>query len=239
LENRTGIVMQVAKLDTTATGRPGAGRRIRGLDADQRRAQRRDQLLDAALELFAAQGYQNTSIEQICVAAYVGTKSFYEVFDSREGCYLALLQRISNQAFAIMMATLDEAPDREEEATPVLIGAFAHALVDDRRVAKVTFGEGGAISPASERQRRANRRWAASFIEAIWQRYGHTDDGSAHDVAIGLIGGLFDILADWQIDADPGDPTAVHVLVAKLIRFYDTVQAGLGYVPVPASPPRI
>ena len=41
-------------------------RRIRGLDAEQRRDQRRRQLLESALELFAGQGYQNTSIEQIC-----------------------------------------------------------------------------------------------------------------------------------------------------------------------------
>ena len=58
-------------------------RTIRGLDAEERRAQRRAQLLDAALELFAANGYLNTSIEQLCQAAYVGTKAFYEVFDSR------------------------------------------------------------------------------------------------------------------------------------------------------------
>lgn len=39
------------------------GRRIRGLDAEQRRAQRRAQLLTAAFDLFARDGYVNTSIE--------------------------------------------------------------------------------------------------------------------------------------------------------------------------------
>ena len=75
-------------------------RTIRGLDAEQRRAERREQLLDAALKLFAANGYLGTSIEQICSTAYIGTKSFYELFSSREECYLALLQRTSQALMA-------------------------------------------------------------------------------------------------------------------------------------------
>jgi len=47
--------------------------------------------LTAAFELFARDGYVNTSIEQICQTAYVGNKAFYELFDSKEDCYLALM----------------------------------------------------------------------------------------------------------------------------------------------------
>ena len=64
-------------------------RTIRGMDAEQRRAQRREQLLAAAFELFARDGYANTSIEQICQTAYVGNKAFYDLFDSKEDCYIA------------------------------------------------------------------------------------------------------------------------------------------------------
>lgn len=78
------------------TSVPG-GRRIRGLDAEQRRAQRRDQLLTAAFDLFAQDGYVNTSIEQICQTAYVGNKAFYELFDSKEDCFLALLNQIGDR----------------------------------------------------------------------------------------------------------------------------------------------
>ena len=66
------------------TGVTSAGRRVRGLDADQRRKQRRDQLLATTLDLLAAKGYQSVSIEQICQTAYVSTKSFYELFDSKD-----------------------------------------------------------------------------------------------------------------------------------------------------------
>ena len=210
-----------------------AGRRIRGLDADQRRALRRDALLDAALDLFAEQGYLGTSIEQICQRAYVGTKSFYEVFDGRESCYVALLRRIVEQTTARMVRVLEGAPDDEAEATRILIEAFAHSFVDDVRLAKVTFGEGSAITPAAERQRRANRRWAAAFIGSIWLRYG-VGSGRTSGIAAGVVGGLFEIVADWVHDADVTDEHAIATLISDLISFYGATRAGMELsVPTP------
>jgi len=205
-------------------------RRIKGLDADERRAQRRSQLLDAALDLFAANGYLNTSIEQLCQSAYVGTKAFYEVFESREDCYIALLRQITEQLSDRMVDVLQQAPEDEAQASRMLVAAFAHGLVDDPRVARVTFGRGSAVSPDVERQRRLNRRWAASFIESIWRRYGITGDGmdvDPHRMAIGVIGGMFDLIADWLLDSDPANPDHLAALVTDLTDFYQTIQAGL------------
>ncbi|MFI5709645.1 TetR/AcrR family transcriptional regulator [Kribbella sp. NPDC051620] len=215
------------------------GRVIRGLTAEQRKAERREQLLDAALDLIAAHGYLGTSIEQICSTAYVGTKSFYEVFDNREDCYVALLQRTSERLMADMMAVAARAEGNERQAVPGIVAAFAHALLDDPRVAKVTFGQAGGISKTVERQRRTNRRWAAGFLEQIWDRYDEVPDSAEeldrdesdlhtrHAIAIGLVGGLFDLIADWLLDADPSVPDQVEALIEDLTSFYITVRRGL------------
>ncbi|MGW1056271.1 TetR/AcrR family transcriptional regulator [Streptomyces sp. NPDC002521] len=217
----------------SASGDP-AGRRIRGLDAEQRRDQRRRQLLDAALELFAAQGYANTSIEQLCQHAYVGTKGFYEIFDSREACYVALLQDVTARLETVVTGRLREAPAEARQGERLLVAAFAHALVDDPRLALVTFGQAGAVSPAVERQRRTNRRRAAGFVEQVWQHYralgsGHPirTDLDPHRVAIGLVGGMFDLVADWLLDADPTDQDQVVTLVHDLQDFYEVVRTGV------------
>jgi AcrR family transcriptional regulator len=213
----------------------GPGRRIRGLDAEQRRLRRRSQLLDAALDQFAAHGYHRTSIEQICRVAFVSTKSFYESFESREACYIALLQRSTEQIAGAVAAQFQDAPESEADAEQRIIAAFAHALVDDPRFARVTFGGAGGISPAVEAQRRTNRRWAAGFLQEIWAYYGATapeTDGDAstadiQSVAIGTIGGLFDIVADWLQDSDPADAGAVDDLIERLTAFYRVLRAGL------------
>ncbi|MEU5398334.1 TetR/AcrR family transcriptional regulator [Streptomyces sp. NPDC005963] len=207
----------------------GKGRRIRGLDAAERRARRREDLLDAALELFSAQGYQDTSIEQICKHAYVGTKSFYEVFTGKEALYLALLDRIVKDVTERLTTALEALGDNQDEgeAARALIRHFADAFVDDVRVARVTFGEGRAVTPLVEAQRRTNRRWAASFVESAWRRLGIVAGPQSRAVAMGLIGGLFDIIADWLLDAGTAEPADRTSLQAGLDRFYTVISSGL------------
>ncbi|QNE21023.1 TetR/AcrR family transcriptional regulator [Kribbella qitaiheensis] len=212
------------------------GRLIRGLDADERRAERREQLLDTALDLFAANGYINTTIEQICSTAFIGTKSFYEVFENREACYLALLQRTSERLEEEMVAVARQGAGNEKQALPALIAAFAHGLMDDPRVARVTFGIAAGISSTVERQRRTNRRWAGDFLEGIWDRYDGVlpakqdaaDKRMRHAVAIGLVGGLFDLISDWLLDANLKSASELETLIDDMTTFYITVRRGLG-----------
>jgi DNA-binding transcriptional regulator YbjK len=69
-------------------------RTIRGPDTDQRR----EQLLAAAFELFARDGYANASIEEICQTAYVGNKVFSP-------------ERIENQVAQAMQESADADED--------------------------------------------------------------------------------------------------------------------------------
>jgi AcrR family transcriptional regulator len=206
-------------------------RTIRGLDATQRRAERREQLLDAALKLFAANGYLGTSIEQICSTAYIGTKSFYELFASREECYLALLKRTSERLEEEVAGAAFQATGNEREAAPRMLETFVHALVDDPRITKVTFGMASGISEAVERQRRTNRRWAAGFLVQLWDRYDgpppEEQQAVRHSVAIGLIGGIFDLISDWLLDVDFNDQNQVQNLIDDITTFYITVRRGL------------
>src|ERR1700676_4009686 len=87
--------------------------RTRGLDAEQRREQRREKLLVGAFELFARDGYANTSIEEICQTAYVGNKAFYDLFESKEDCYIALLRQVSEQIEAQVAQAMRESIDAD------------------------------------------------------------------------------------------------------------------------------
>lgn len=61
-----------------------APRRYRGITASERRAQTRERLLEAGLELFGTQGYADTSIRAVSTAASMNSRYFYESFSSRE-----------------------------------------------------------------------------------------------------------------------------------------------------------
>ncbi|WP_063016244.1 TetR/AcrR family transcriptional regulator [Nocardia niwae] len=215
---------------STSAARPAASparRRIRGLDAEQRSAQRRGLLLDAATELFAEQGYSGTSIEQICQRAYVGTKGFYDHFESKEACYIALLEQVTGQ---IQQRVADVAAATAEASWPervaAIVGAFVHAITEDARLGKVTFGEAGGISPVVERQRRANRRWAAAFLDQHWPEAAArvVDEPRRRQIlALATVGGIFELVTDWLHSDHPQDSSA---LIDDLTSFVTVVQAG-------------
>ncbi|MFD4460404.1 TetR/AcrR family transcriptional regulator [Nocardia sp. NPDC058480] len=205
-------------------------RRIQGLDAEQRRARRREQILAAAFDLIAAEGYVNTAIEQICQTAFVGNKAFYELFESKEDCYLALLQQQSERAQDMVATALSESSGDRDNVVAAVIGAFAHSMVDDPRVAKVTFGEASGISAKVEQQRRVNRRWAAQFLEILWRENGFVPPEEIgvdlHALAVSTIGGLFENVADW-LHTDAGATGEIDVLIRDLMAFIEIVHLGL------------
>ncbi|WP_268929814.1 TetR/AcrR family transcriptional regulator [Nocardia coffeae] len=205
--------------------------RTRGLDAEQRSVRRRRKILDAAMDLFAKHGFWSTSIEHICQSAYVGTKAFYEHFESKEACYRALLDQVTahtQQHVAERAAAVAELP--WSQRSPVVIAAFVHAIADDPRVAAVGFGQAGGISPAVERQRRGYRRWAAAFLDAQWS--GDPDPEPDRQrrrlaLALGAIGGLFELVTDWLCHHDDGGcPDTLQSLIEDLDRYITAVDAG-------------
>jgi AcrR family transcriptional regulator len=207
-----GLALEFGAMAAPRTSAQTKPRRIRGLDADQRREQRREQLLAAAFDLFARDGYANTSIEQICQTAYVGNKAFYDLFDIEE---------------QVAQAMRESADADEEETVRRVLAAFAHTLVDDPRVAMVTFGVAAGISPRVEAQRRENRRWAASFIEAFWRRNQPRGGVDYHALAVATVGGLFETVTDFLHESDPQRPRTFDDLISDLTTFMTVVEAGI------------
>ncbi|MBS9533142.1 TetR/AcrR family transcriptional regulator [Mycobacterium sp. M1] len=204
------------------------GRRIRGLDADERRAQRRDQILVAAFELFARDGYANTAIEQICQTAYVGNKAFYELFESKEDCYLTLLAQIAERVeVAVAEAMGQAAPDEDErQILRRVLSAFAHTLADDPRVAVVAFGESAGVSPRVEGRRRENRRRTAEFLEALWRAHHPANDRTDYQaLSVATVGGLFELVAE---SVHRPEPRPIDDLITDLTTFVLVVEAGIG-----------
>ncbi|MFE4459293.1 TetR/AcrR family transcriptional regulator, partial [Nocardia tengchongensis] len=108
-----------------------------------------------------------------------------------------------------------------------VLAAFVHAIADDPRLAKVTFGEAGGISPAVEAMRRSNRRWSAEFLKHQWLQADPAEEPRLLALALATIGGMFELVADWLHHHDDGGaPESVDTLIADLERFVSVVDAG-------------
>ncbi|HSV37803.1 MAG TPA: TetR/AcrR family transcriptional regulator [Nocardioidaceae bacterium] len=216
--------------ETESAGEPPAkgGRRIHGLDAGEREAQRRDQILESALTIFAEQGYANTSVEQVCAGANVSTKSFYRIFENREDLYLAVYDQFRTMAFSRMTEAIGQVPPHEASAEDHLVDALVSTYFDDARFALVVQGPSRAVTPRIERIRRDTRRLAAEFLEEAWRRFGLS--GNYSGLAVAVIGGIFDLFTNALADGRDLTPEELDELRVETKRFYRAVRAGLATV---------
>lgn len=89
---------------------------------------RREQLLDAALEVLAREGYSGVSIDAIAREAGVTRPVVYGVFDGLGALLYALLDRQEQRALAQLLAALPLDPDLEDPDAFVI--ATARRLID-------------------------------------------------------------------------------------------------------------
>jgi AcrR family transcriptional regulator len=191
-------------------------RRILGLDDEQRQAQRRTLLLDAALELFGTRGYAKSSIELLCQTAGIGTNSFYELFPNKEAVLVGLYDRLSAD-LREGVAEAYVAHQDDPQLIRALVSRFVHGTLDDPRVARVAFIESAGVSTQVEEHRRRTRNDFVEGLQAIGRQIrdantpaGVTDEAdrtgpSPRRNAVAIVGAIIETTVDWLLDPDP-DP---------------------------------
>ena len=187
------------------------GRMYRGVDTEQRRAERRERLLEAALDEFTTRGYHKTKIADLCARAGVSTRNFYEKFASKEALLLELHAHINTVAMKRMLPVLDSLADADAlTRITTLVDAFVAAVTSDPRYPRLNYVEAPGISQAMERQHREWFNRYTEFIEAECDRAaaaGLAPRRDYHLTAIALVGAVTGILREWQAH-DPPMPAA-------------------------------
>src|SRR5579875_3413309 len=113
------------------------GRIYGGRSAPQRRAERRERLLDAALELFGTVGFRRTTIPMLCTASGVTARHFYEEFASREALLRALYDRIADTALEQTVGALRTTDGTAQQRIRDSTAAYFRYLTSDARLAQI------------------------------------------------------------------------------------------------------
>lgn len=95
----------------------------------RRKRETRIRLLDAALRLFAEKGMKSVAINDITEAADVGSGSFYNHFESKEGIFVALVEWM----FEEFADTLDHLASGLSDPAEVVAVCVRHTLMRARR----------------------------------------------------------------------------------------------------------
>jgi len=196
-------------------------RRYGGMDAHERRAARRERLLDAGLDVFGSAGYTRSSIEGLCALAGVSTRHFYELFDGREALLTSVYERIVEEVAGAVYEATTTAPPHVAERSRAGLRAFIEPLMEDERKGRVVLIEVVGVSPALERRRRDVIRGFAAFTAQVFRDLvaaGDIPDQPLIELGtLMLVGAVNELLVDCMYRAER---PPVEELVEASTRLY-------------------
>ncbi|MDO8184132.1 TetR/AcrR family transcriptional regulator [Conexibacter sp. CPCC 205706] len=112
-----------------------------GRTLEDRRAQRREQLLDAGYVLLGDSGAAQVTVRGVCRAARLTERYFYESFDDREALLVAVHARVADEARAAIAAAVADGPGEPVARATAAVEAFVLLLEEDPRRGRVLLGE--------------------------------------------------------------------------------------------------
>jgi AcrR family transcriptional regulator len=171
-----------------------------GKTLDERRAERRERLLDAGLELFGTRGYAQTTIEQICACARLNPRYFYEEFETREALLGEVYERHVRTVAERVREAIEAAPRDPRARLEVGLRAFLDGSLADERAARVNYFEVVGVSPELERlRRRILGEYAELIAGQLRELAGEAPlvTGAPRLAAVALAGATDGLIIDW------------------------------------------
>jgi AcrR family transcriptional regulator len=148
----------------TVTAIAPVTRSYKGASIEERRHQRRERLIDAALEAFARRGIAKTTIRDICSEARLTERYFYESFRSTEEAFDAVYVHLKCQLVARVTEALSHAPRTVEQLASGGLRAFYVFLREDPRRAQILLID--AFS-ANQQSHEKSKKAVRDYIEMI------------------------------------------------------------------------
>ncbi|MFD3810409.1 TetR/AcrR family transcriptional regulator [Rhodococcus sp. NPDC058639] len=177
-------------------------RRYAGLTGEQRAASRRESLLEAGLEVFAAAGQSGATMTAICAQAKLTERYFYESFTSRDELLQQVLDRIADEIRDAGLSALRTSTGTLEQRVRNAITAFVTILTDDPRKGRVAMIQSAAFEPLRSHRRAALRGFAQMVANEATIMYGDRAWPPHQGEINGLlfVGGLAELVTAWLND---------------------------------------
>ncbi|MFE0633494.1 TetR/AcrR family transcriptional regulator [Streptomyces sp. NPDC058864] len=171
-------------------------RKYGGMTAEERVAARRRRIMDAAIELFSAQGYGGTSMRAVLRRCRLPDRYFTESFASLDELLAGILEEIQRDEAEKCRAALAAGGTRRDRARGML-DVLAGGVVDDPRKGRIKLVESLAGGPLTAAERRRGLRRLASLVESLLHEAWTAPGADVTAMAMAVVGGVNQILLNW------------------------------------------
>lgn len=157
-------------------------------------------MVAAAERLFSERGYHGVSMDQIAAASGITKPMLYDYFGSKEGLFLACMERARGRLFEAIGGAVRGA-DTAEGALRAGVYAFLTVANDQRATWPVLFGEGGRFNEAATAIRAEQSGLIAQLLRELpgWER---EPDPEELDAIAHIFVGAAEAIAFWAVEHD-------------------------------------
>jgi AcrR family transcriptional regulator len=177
----------------------------------------RDRLLAAMADSIRAGGFQGTTVADVVRRARTSRRTFYQHFEDREGCYLALFDVVTARVLDIIgEAGTGEGPWTER--VDRTLAAYFGVLVAEPELTRSYLQEMPALAGGAAHVRAGNERAARQLMRMAAEAGEH--DPSVRplpfEAALIVVGGLRELVM-WALD-EGRDLAELPAVAGDLIR---------------------
>lgn len=196
---------------------------------EDNKAMKRDRLLSEGLRLFAEQGYEGSSIEQIAAASGVARGTFYLYFPDKRALFEALVDRwfLDLQAIFARVQEGLEASDGPEQAWEVYRGMAAELVLLGLTHApeiRLSFQESRTRAASGVLLRERERgivAVAVAFTELAMAR-GWVREGDPRVLCLVIFGAVERLVYEVLTGSELGDPARI---AAEMVAVFEAALA--------------
>jgi AcrR family transcriptional regulator len=172
-------------------------RRWTGLSVADRQQERRNLLLDAALDVLGSEGWGAMTVRSVLERARLNPRYFYESFSDLDQLALAVYDRVVEELGTVVWAALATAGDAPVDHMRAMVRGIVEFVDEDRRRGRVLYAE-GLGNEALNRRRLETGQMVVAFVEDYaGARAGRAVDEIGRVAASILVGGFSQLLIDW------------------------------------------
>ena len=181
------------------------GRAYAGETQAERVARRRQQFLDAGLQVFGTSGFRTATVRQLCRHAELTDRYFYESFENTEDLLVAVYEREFDHLQQVVLAALaDEAALRDPMVAVEKALNALFEMASEPRVARVCWLEVLGVSARVDGVYTRNiERFAALVVAFARQQFSSRtaaiDEAESRMLGIAMIGAVSQPVTHWLL----------------------------------------
>ncbi|MEV4509961.1 TetR/AcrR family transcriptional regulator [Dactylosporangium sp. NPDC049525] len=187
-----------------------------GQTQQERAADRRERIVAAAVQLFAARDYDDITVADVCALAKVSKRYFYDDFTDREDLLLVVHRQQNDWLLAGVAAAAPKRPEDLEQLLRPMLVTLVGMLLEQPARARVIY----INAPRMETRRRGLLRKDVELFGRLVRPFvRRSRDKARHErLLLALMAGLSEVVMDWVSRGmtDPPEPLVEHLTAYAL-----------------------